>query len=97
MRLGFPETLWDEIQGASRSADPLESDTVFYNDMYVAIRVFGMLYTDYMQRTTLYDRLAYKLFLVLEGAKEKYHREKEERHRDAQRAAEAAVPKSRGR
>lgn len=51
----------------------------------MAVRVFGMLYTDYMRRTTPLERHLYRLFLLLEQKKDEHAREEMQQALDLER------------
>lgn len=52
----------------------LDKHTPLYLDCYVALRVLGMPYSEYVQRLTPQERLLNQLFLGLEAAKEAHER-----------------------
>lgn len=91
-RLGIPDDLLEEIQAGETPSHPLERDTSLYADLYVSMRIFHMLYTEYMARTTSLERAAYRLFLFLEAKKTEHRRDKEQAFEEASRQAHDAVP-----
>ena len=74
------------------SLDPLEHDTRLYTDMYVALRILGCPYSEYIHRTTPWERRLIMLFLLLENAKHAHADEQSEQQRQAREAARSVVP-----
>ena len=68
---------------------PLEQATFLYSDVYIAVRVFGMRYPTYLRDTTADERHLYRLFLVLEGLKERYAQHKNQEELERQRRLRA--------
>ena len=79
------------------STHPLEHDTLFYHNVYIALRVLRMRYPVYMRTTTPAERRMYRLFMALEMAKENHSEQKRQARMDAERKAQAAVPKAQTR
>ena len=72
----------------------LDQHTPLYLDCYVALRVLGMLYSEYIQRTTPLERLMNQLFIGLSSAKdthEQWHSDLD--HEEIEAATEAIGPR----
>lgn len=59
--------------------------------MYIALRVFGIPYPDYIARTTRQERALYGYFMALEAAKEERAYERNKLTSDAAYRAHSAI------
>mgnify|MGYP001609523692 CR=1 FL=1 len=93
-RLGITDEVWSALrQPRALSITDLDHHTVLYADIYIALRVFGIRYPAYIQRTTPSERELYQMFLALEAAKEARVLERQEQQMQMERQArEATIP-----
>jgi hypothetical protein len=77
--------VWEEIISTPAPLHPLERQTELYGDVFIAVRIFGMRYPEYMAQTTRHERYLYRLFLVLEAKKEEFAREQMEAEMEQER------------
>lgn len=68
--------MFQRLRQPSVALDDLDTNTPLYADCYVALRILGMRYPDYMHATTPKERALYHLFLALESLKEQRMYEK---------------------
>ena len=81
--MGYTDAIWQEAcEPKDGLIHDLDHHTPLYLDCYVALRVLGMLYSDYIQRASPQERLLNQLFLGLEAAKETHERWHIEQERD---------------
>jgi hypothetical protein len=89
------EEVWHAATHAPAALHPLEQQTPLYIDLYVALRILCMPYSRYMQETSQHER--YRMFLLLEQAKEDHARERAEQFAEAEREAMAATGQAHSR
>jgi hypothetical protein len=91
-RLGISDEVWTELrQPRPLTVSDLDHHTALYADVYIALRVFGIRYPQYVQQTTPSERLLYQFFLALEAAKEQRAMERQQQEMDMERQARAAT------
>jgi hypothetical protein len=74
--------------------DDLDTHTALYADCYVALRILGIRYVEYMRSTTPKERALYQYFLALESLKEQRAHEKIQAESAAKDEAYRAVSPS---
>jgi len=72
--------------------DDLDTHTALYADCYVALRILGIRYVEYIQSTTPKERALYQYFLALESLKEQRAHEKAQAESAAKEDAFRAIP-----
>jgi hypothetical protein len=80
--LGISEAIWDEMRNPMYGGgEALDITTPLYMDIMIAMEYFGLLYPDYIQRTTEAERFMYQLYLGLKNLKERHAQKRlEEQH-----------------
>ena len=81
-------SIWEDLCAPKAGRiHELDQHTPLYLDWYIAVKVLGMLYSEYVQRTTPAERLLNQLGLGLEAAKDAHERWHLEQERDTEDAA----------
>ena len=89
--MGITEDVWSEICTPKAVSSDLDSNTPLYIDCYVALRVLGMRYPEYIRITTPQERILYQLFLAMESAKEERAHKRAQQEAEDERLAQAAI------
>ena len=70
---------------------PLDDHSPLYVDVYIALRVLGMRYPEYIAQTTREERALYGLLMSLENLKESHAIERSKQDADMRDQAYGAI------
>lgn len=83
--------MWEELCKPRPALHDLDTHTPLYVDCHIALELLHMRYPDYTARTTPVERLLYRLYLALKGAKDHHAMERSQQEAEMQRNALRAV------